>query len=113
MTCPPGAGSGSGGADPAPAGPGLPGGGPYEYTLPLVAALPGRTVAVRCQASPDVVRRRYRVRQRSAGHLDDQRSADELWGSPVTPLGVGPLFEVDTERAVDLEQLATRIRASD
>ena len=84
----------------------------YDYTRPLVAALPGRTVEVRCLATPDIVRRRYRARQRSTGHLDDQRSADELWGSPVAALGVGPLIEVNTERAVNPVELATRIRAS-
>ena len=84
----------------------------FAYTRALVEELPGRVVEVRCRASLDVVEQRYRARRRSAGHLDELRDAAELWGRPVSPLGVGPLVEVDTEDAVDIAALAARIRAA-
>jgi len=47
---------------------------------------------------------------RDARHLDGQRSHDEPWGSPIEPLGVGPLVEVDTSRPVDAAALSATIR---
>ena len=47
---------------------------------------------------------------RDARHLDGQRSHDELWGSPIDPLGVGPLVEGDTSRPVDAAALSATIR---
>jgi predicted kinase len=84
----------------------------YDYTRPLVEALPGRVVEVRCMVDLSTAQARYRARARGAGHLDDQRSTDELWGRPVAPLGLGPLIEVDTSVAVDLAGLASAIRTS-
>ena len=81
----------------------------YAYTRPLVAQLPGRIVEVRCQVGIETARARYAVRQRGAGHLDDQRTEAELWGRPVAPLGVGRLVEVDTEGPVEVEAIAARI----
>lgn len=81
----------------------------YDYTRPLVAELPGRVVEVRCRVARATARARYAARSRGAGHLDDRRREDELWGRPVEPLGVGPLIEVDTEHPVDIAALAARI----
>lgn len=82
----------------------------FGYTAPLVARLPGPVVEVRCRADRDVARRRFAERVRDARHLDDQRSEDELWGSPVEPLGLGPLLEVDTNGPVDVRRLADGVR---
>lgn len=84
----------------------------FPYTRPLVDALPGRKIEVRCVADPAVCRERFRDRRRDARHLDDARSSEELWGQPPDPLGVGPLMEVDTEKPVDVRELVCRIRAS-
>jgi predicted kinase len=85
----------------------------FGYTRPLVAALPGRLVEVRTALSRELARERYLARadRRHAGHLDRERSAEELWGRPVEPLGVGPLVEVDTSGPVDVPAVAARIRA--
>ena len=78
---------------------------------PLVAALPGRVVEVRTVLSRELARRRYRARaeHRHAGHLDRERTEDELWGRPVDPLGAGPLVEVDTSGPLDVPALAARL----
>jgi predicted kinase len=85
----------------------------FDYTRPLVAALPGRPVEVRTALSRELARERYlaRAASRHPGHLDRDRTAEELWGRPVEPLGVGPLVEVDTSGPVDVPALAARIRA--
>jgi predicted kinase len=84
----------------------------FEYTRPLVAALAGPFVEVRCVALLEVVRGRYRARAagRAPGHLDLGRDDAELWSRPVEPLGVGPLVEVDTTAPVDVPALASHIR---
>lgn len=83
----------------------------YAYTRPLVEQLPGRIVEVRCLVSLETARARYTARRRGAGHLDDLRTETELWGSPVAPLGVGRLIEVDTEEPVDVDAIAAMIMA--
>lgn len=82
----------------------------FAYTRPLVGELDGTVVEVRCHAPLEIVRERFHSRRRDARHLDDLRDAEELWGAPVAPLGVGPQIDVDTSRAVDVVALATRIR---
>lgn len=82
----------------------------FPYTLPLVRALPAPCVEVRCEVSVELARRRHRSRRRDARHLDDQRSDDELWGSEVATLGVGPLVVVDTSGPVDVPALAREVR---
>jgi len=77
-----------------------------DYTRPLVAALRGPVVEVRCLATLEVVRARYVARVRDPRHLDAARTEDELWGQRVAPLGVGRLFEVDTCRPVDIPLVA-------
>ena len=84
----------------------------FDYTEPLVRALPAPIVEVRCRVDRTVARTRFRQRQRDPRHLDDLRDQDELWGSDVEPLGVGPLIEVDTTDPVDVRRLATRIRST-
>ena len=83
----------------------------FDYTEPLVAALPRPVVEVRCVVPLALARQRYRSRHRAAGHLDAERDEAELWGEAVAPLGVGPLIEVDTGSTVDLDALADLVRA--
>jgi predicted kinase len=86
----------------------------YPYTRPALGQLRGPLIEVRCVVPPEVALRRYAERAgfRHAGHLDADRSDDELW-DPVhrEPLGVGALIEVDTTQEVAIEQLAERIRS--
>jgi predicted kinase len=86
----------------------------FDYTRPLVTALPGRLVEVRTVVSRELARERYRARAagRHPGHRDAERTEAELWGAPVPPLGVGPLLEVDTSGPVDVPALAARVRAA-
>jgi predicted kinase len=85
----------------------------FDYTRPLVAALPGRLVEIRCMVDRELARARYyaRAAARHPGHLDTVRSEDELWGQPVRPLGVGTLLQVNTSGFVDAATLAGQIQA--
>ncbi|MBV9144249.1 MAG: hypothetical protein JO115_25580 [Pseudonocardiales bacterium] len=73
----------------------------FDYTRPLLTALPGQLVEVRCVISRQLARSRYyaRATSRHHGHLDLARSEEELWGQPSDPLGVGPLITVGTTRS--------------
>lgn len=82
----------------------------FPYTAPLVAALPGPLVEVRCDVPVEVARQRYRARVRDARHLDAARNEDELWGEPVRPLGVGALVTVDTSHVVNVGAVASQVR---
>ena len=82
----------------------------YPYSEPLVRALPGPLVEVRCRVPLEVAQERYRNRLRDDRHLDRQRTETELWGVEVAPLGVGPLVEVTTIDPVDTAQVATMVR---
>jgi predicted kinase len=84
----------------------------YPYALPLVRALPGPCVEIRCRVPVAVARERYRARSRDSRHLDSLREEAELWGAEVAPLGVGPLIEVDTSGPVDVVELAGQVVAS-
>jgi predicted enzyme related to lactoylglutathione lyase len=84
----------------------------FDYTLPLVAALPGPCVEIRCVVALETARQRYAARVRDARHLDDERDPDELWGRSVEALGVGPVLEVRTDSSVDVKGLAARVRAA-
>lgn len=82
----------------------------YPYAAPLVAALAGPLVELRCVLPVEVARSRYRARSRDRRHLDAVRTDAELWGDVVAPLGVGTLIEVDTEHPVQLARLTRRVR---
>ncbi|MFI6096164.1 AAA family ATPase [Lentzea sp. NPDC051213] len=83
----------------------------FDYTRPLVAALPGPVVEVRCLVPLAVAKSRYysRAAVRDPGHLDLDRDEAELWGGPVSPLGVGRLVEVDTTVPTDIPAVAAEI----
>jgi predicted kinase len=84
----------------------------FPYTQPLVRALPGPFVEVRCRIDVDVARLRYRRRVRDERHLDDLRTEDELWGHEVPALGIGTLVEMNTNQPVDIPALAATINAA-
>jgi predicted kinase len=86
------------------------------YAIPDLRRLPGPVVEVFCSCDRDVVERRYAARAstRAAGHFDGQRRPDELWNDEVAvPVAGGwPVLEVDTSGAVDVHDLAQRVRAT-
>ncbi|WIM92801.1 AAA family ATPase [Actinoplanes oblitus] len=84
----------------------------FPYSLPLVRALAGPFVEIRCRVSVGVARERYRRRVRDERHLDMRRTEQELWGEDIPPLGVGPVIEVDTVRTVDTAALAATVRVA-
>ena len=71
----------------------------------------GQLVEVHCTLPRDVARARYQARasRRHAGHLDTERTDQELWGEPPPSPGLGPVIEVDTSADVDLDQLLARL----
>ena len=83
----------------------------FDYALPLARTLPGRLIEVHCTVPLDLARARYRARagHRHAGHLDDARSDQELWGEPCHPLALGPVVVVDTSGPVDIAELAATL----
>ena len=57
----------------------------FGYTEPLVRQLPEPVVEVRCHVPVALARERYQARManRHVGHLDRQRTENELWGRTV------------------------------
>lgn len=87
----------------------------YPYSVPALRALPGRLVEIRCRCPGDIVRARYATRSptRGPGHFDDQRPDQELFSEHhLTPLGLGPLIEVDTSGDVDVERVVAQVLAA-
>ena len=82
-----------------------------DYALPLVRTLPGPLIEVHCTVAPDLTRARYRARtgHRHAGHLDEARTDQELWGEPSRPTGLAPVIVADTSGPVDIGELAATI----
>jgi len=79
-----------------------------------IAALSGKVVEVHCVCPPAVAAERFLARKRHDGHLDrDKRSedlvADFVRLAALGPLGLGPLVEVDTGRAVDLDGVLRQV----
>jgi predicted kinase len=82
----------------------------FPSSLPLVRELQGPFVEIRCRVPIEVARQRYRDRVRDDRHLDHLRGEDELWGREVSPLGVGPVVEVDTAQPVDIRAVGEQVR---
>jgi hypothetical protein len=82
----------------------------FPYAAPLARRLPGPVVEIRCRVGQDQARERFHARVRDDRHLDHLRTEDELWGSEVPALDLGPLLEVDTSSPVDVPALAAEIR---
>jgi predicted kinase len=82
------------------------------YAFPVLTSLPGRLVEVHCRCARSIVAARYlaRGRDRHAGHLDAERTAEELWNERNTnPTGIAPCIVVDTSGEVDVAELVDRI----
>jgi hypothetical protein len=63
---------------------------------------------VHCAVPRELARTRYQARApgRHAGHLDADRTDEELWGEPARELGLGPVITVDTSGPADIPGLA-------
>ena len=86
-----------------------------SYTAPLLRALPGQLVEVRCRCPRELALARYRERaaHRHPGHLDNLRDEAELWNEELLkPLDIGPVLEVDTSGPVDVDAIAQEITAA-
>jgi adenylate kinase family enzyme len=85
----------------------------YSYTVPSLQTLPGSIIEIRCRCPRALALSRYRARSagRHRGHLDAERTDDELWDEQLLrPLGLGPLIEVDTTGEVDIDSLQRQLR---
>ena len=86
-----------------------------ETVVELLAPLPGPFVEVFCRCDPVVAFERFRRRDRHPGHADEERDVEATRAAFFTradklPLGMlGPVVEVDTERCVDVADLASRV----
>jgi cytidylate kinase len=84
-----------------------------SYATPSLLALPGVVIEVFCRCPPEVRLARYRARtaSRAAGHLDAERTEDELTNPDITePVAAGwPVIEIDTTVPVDIAGLAARV----
>ena len=83
----------------------------FDYAIPIARTLPGRLVEVHCIVPLEVARSRYlaRTAQRHAGHLDQARTEQELWGTPPRPLGLGTVLNTDISGEVDIAGLARTV----
>ena len=63
-------------------------------------------VEVFCRVPPEVAQQRFAARTRHPGHCDDERAPEVVeWVAQSAPLDLGPVLEVDTTRAVDLDAI--------
>jgi hypothetical protein len=71
----------------------------------------GQLIEVHCVVPRDVARARYQARsgRRPAGHLDAERSDQELWGEPPPSPGLGPVIRVETSGQVDIGRLSEKL----
>jgi predicted kinase len=85
----------------------------YPYTIEHLKRVRPPLIEIRCVCPLEVAQARYRarIRSRHAGHLDQQRSPDELWNEHhLRPLGLGPLINVNTETPVDVAEVTGLVR---
>jgi predicted kinase len=85
-------------------------------SLPDLRRLPGSIVEVFCQCDRETAQRRYALRAgtRDAGHLDAERTLQEIWNDEVArPVAGGwPVIEVSTTGPVDVEALIAQMSAA-
>ena len=82
-----------------------------------LAALPGAVVEVHCVCQAEVAADRFLARRRHPGHLDAMRTRESLVNqlaelARLGPLGCGPVLQVTTDRAVDIDACLAWIRAA-
>ena len=64
-------------------------------------------VEIWCEAGPGIAKERYLARQRHSIHQDSTRIGDWAdWEVRAMPIGLGPVFEVDTSSPWDLKTVA-------
>lgn len=78
-------------------------------------ALSAQILEIHCTCAPETAAARFKERKRHRGHLDDQRTLEELTGSfralpEAGPLGSGEVIVVDTGTVSDLEAFVREIR---
>jgi hypothetical protein len=84
----------------------------YPESASELKALPGRIVEIRCRCPRELALKRYRARsaERHPGHLDNERTDEELWNDKLRQtLGLGPLIEVDTSGEIDIDSLSRHV----
>ncbi len=84
-----------------------------SYERGRVVALSGDIVEVWCHCSPEEAARRFAERALTSRHHPAhalKTLSPELLAEYDQPLGIGKVFEVDTERSVDVPGLARDIR---
>jgi predicted kinase len=78
-----------------------------------LASLPGPLVEVHCSCAPEVARRRFAERQRHPCHFDAEllvETWDRWLHEDAEPLALGPVLQVDTTDAVDLDAIVAWLR---
>ena len=89
--------------------------GQSTYERERVLALSSRPIEVYCRVPPDVAAARYATR--GATHLHHpvhvaRTISAELLAEFRHPFGLGPVIEVDTTQPVDIDAVATTVRAA-
>ncbi len=80
-----------------------------------VSALAASIVQVHCVCPPEIAAERFARRQRHPGHLDSQRSYQDILQcletlASLPPLHLGPRIEIDTTYPIDIERVLHDIR---
>jgi chloramphenicol 3-O-phosphotransferase len=76
-----------------------------------ITALGRPVVEIFCRVPPELATRRFAERARHPGHRDAERLHEvEAWIESATPLGLGPVLEVDTSERVDAQKLCGWVR---
>jgi predicted kinase len=84
-----------------------------DYQRGKLAALPGPLVEVYCRCPPELAAARYAARHaaRHPTHVSGEVTLEQLADFD-RPIALGPVIEVDTTTAVDVDALAGAIRVA-
>lgn len=92
---------------------------PQDSGTPLdwLSDLSNHVVNVRCICSPELAAKRFFLRKRHPGHLDDDRSFEDVLAGiqAVARLGhldIGPRIDADTSKDLQLDALVDEIRVT-
>lgn len=74
-------------------------------------------IQVRCVCPAETAARRFHQRKRHPGHLDRERSLEEILASiralePLPPVPIEPRIDIDSSHEIDIHGLARRIQAT-